>query len=41
VLPSADAAFDLAVCSNSFHHCANQAAGIQEIGRVLAPAAGS
>ena len=36
-LPFADAAFDLVVSSNSFHHWADQAAGIREIGRVLAP----
>ena len=32
-----DAAFDLVVSSNSFHHWADQAGGIAEIGRVLAP----
>jgi SAM-dependent methyltransferase len=36
-LPFAEAAFDLVVSSNSFHHWADQAAGIREIGRVLAP----
>jgi ubiquinone/menaquinone biosynthesis C-methylase UbiE len=36
-LPFADAAFDLVVSSNSFHHWADQAKGIAEIGRVLAP----
>lgn len=36
-LPSDDAAFDLVLSSNSFHHWADQAGGIAEIGRVLAP----
>lgn len=36
-LPFDDAAFDLVVSSNSFHHWADQARGIAEIGRVLAP----
>jgi ubiquinone/menaquinone biosynthesis C-methylase UbiE len=36
-LPFEDAAFDLVVSSNSFHHWADQAGGIAEIGRVLAP----
>jgi len=36
-LPFGDNAFDLVVSSNSFHHWADQAAGIREIGRVLAP----
>jgi len=36
-LPFEDAAFDLVVSTNSFSHWADQAAGIVEIGRVLAP----
>ncbi|MDR3634230.1 MAG: class I SAM-dependent methyltransferase [Isosphaeraceae bacterium] len=36
-LPFDDHAFDLVVSSNSFHHWADQGAGIREIGRVLAP----
>jgi ubiquinone/menaquinone biosynthesis C-methylase UbiE len=36
-LPFDDAVFDLVVSSNSFHHWADQAKGIAEIGRVLAP----
>jgi ubiquinone/menaquinone biosynthesis C-methylase UbiE len=38
-LPFADAAFDLVVSSNSFHHWVDQEAGLREIGRVLAPGA--
>jgi ubiquinone/menaquinone biosynthesis C-methylase UbiE len=38
-LPFADAAFDLVVSSNSFHHWVDQGAGLREIGRVLAPGA--
>ena len=34
-LPFEDGAFDLVVSSNSFHHWADQGAGIREIGRVL------
>jgi len=36
-LPFDDGVFDLVVSSNSFHHWADQPAGIREIGRVLAP----
>ncbi|MGD0863492.1 MAG: class I SAM-dependent methyltransferase [Candidatus Limnocylindrales bacterium] len=36
-LPFDDAAFDLVVSSNSFHHWVDQAGGMAEIGRVLAP----
>jgi SAM-dependent methyltransferase len=36
-LPFDDHAFELVVSSNSFHHWADQGAGIREIGRVLAP----
>jgi ubiquinone/menaquinone biosynthesis C-methylase UbiE len=36
-LPFDDAAFDLVVSSNSFHHWIDQGSGIREIGRVLAP----
>lgn len=36
-LPFVDTAFDLVLCTLSFRHWCNQAAGIREIGRVLAP----
>ncbi|MGO9181215.1 MAG: class I SAM-dependent methyltransferase [Candidatus Limnocylindrales bacterium] len=36
-LPFDDLAFDLVVSSNSFHHWADQGAGIREVSRVLAP----
>ncbi len=36
-LPFPDAHFDLVVSTVSFHHWANQAAGLKEVGRVLRP----
>ena len=36
-LPFDDRSFELVVSSNSFHHCASQVAGFEEIDRVLAP----
>ena len=39
-LPFPDSAFDLVVSTNSFHHWANQPAGLRDISRVLEPRGG-
>ncbi|HEY4025658.1 MAG TPA: class I SAM-dependent methyltransferase [Candidatus Dormibacteraeota bacterium] len=39
-LPFPDAVFDLVVSTDSFHHWANQPAGVRDISRVLAPGGG-